>query len=236
VITQRPEVKATDDDYDDASPISSSTVPSESTSEAFDLAAVSSTKEASEELDYNANDNSKPYVVKRIKKLQTTAGKAFTHKLDEAIFADAEDGKNLKLELLDKNGQALPANSWIRFNPREQEIYGLALEKDVSRHEFKLRATDSDGEYVDENVDVTVQQHKSFRSVNHEIYIQITLEKTYESSVDWEIRLIQGIVQALEDDSVGSIVVRDGELFAILHFCKYYNKFIFSSTKRKGGE
>lgn len=147
-----------------------------------------------------------------MKKLQATAGKAFSHKIDEAIFDDAEDGKELKLELLDRQGQSLPSNSWIRFNADKQEIYGLPLEKDVSRHEFKLRATDSGGEYADEDVDVTVQQHKSYRSVNHEIYIQITLEKSYESIVDWEIRLMQGIVEALEDDSIGAIVVRDGEL------------------------
>lgn len=175
------------------------------------MAASSSTTEApEEELDYNENENSPPVVVKRIKKLQTTAGKAFTYKLEDGIFEDDID-KNLQLEFLDKMGQPLPANSWIRFNPNKQEIYGLPLEKDVSRHEFKLRATDSGGEYADETVEVTVQQHKSFRSVNHEIYIQITLEKSYESSVDWEIRLIQGIEQALDDKSVGSIVVRDGE-------------------------
>ena len=58
---------------------------------------------------------------------------------------------------------------------------------------------------------MTVQQHKSFRSVNHEIFIQITLEKAFNSTVDWEIRLMQGIVEALEDDSLASIVVRNGE-------------------------
>lgn len=144
-------------------------------------------------------------------KLQATAGKAFSATLEDAIFDDDEDGKDLKLELLDSKGDPLPENSWIRFNAVKKEIYGLPLEKDVSRHEYKLRATDRQGEYEDEIVDVTVQQHKSFRSVNHQIYIQITLEKAYESIVDWEIRLIRGIVDALEDNSMASIIVRDGE-------------------------
>lgn len=144
-------------------------------------------------------------------KLQATAGKAFSATLEDAIFDDDEDGKDLKLELLDSKGEPLAENSWIRFNAAKKEIYGLPLEKDVSRHEYKLRATDRQGEYEDEIVDVTVQQHKSFRSVNHQIYIQITLEKAYESIVDWEIRLIRGIVNALEDNSMASIIVRDGE-------------------------
>jgi dystroglycan 1 len=164
--------------------------------------------EATSDSDYG-EENQPPSVVKRIKKIQATSGKAFTYKLEEAIFEDDEDGKNLRLELLDKSNQQLPSASWIRFDAKKQEIYGLPLENDVSRHEFKLRATDSGGEYVDENVDVTVQQHKSYRSVNHEIFIQVTLDKQYDSDVDWKIRLIRGIVEALDDDSIGSIVVRD---------------------------
>lgn len=183
------------------------------TSEAPDLLSPQLSSEYPDTVEYEdvEDTNTAPIVVKRIKKLQTTSGKAFSHKLEEAIFNDAEDGKVLKLELLDKNGQQLPPSSWIRFNAAKQEIYGLPLERDVSHHEFKLRATDKEGLHVDENVDVTVQQHKSYRSANHEIYIQVTLDKEYESSVDWEIRLIQGIVEALDDKSIGSIVVRDGE-------------------------
>lgn len=185
--------------------IQSTTIAPEVTSEPIDMSATSE----SSSLDYDDHENQKPVVIKRIKKIQATSGKAFTYKLEDAIFEDEEDGKNLRMELLDKSDNPLPANSWIRFDAKKQEIYGLPLENDVSRHEFKLRATDKDGEYADENVDVTVQQHKSFRSVNHEIFIQVALDKTFEAEVDWKIRLIRGIVEALEDDSIGSIIVRD---------------------------
>lgn len=214
IITQPPQIKTSYDYEDESSSSISPTVPSsEVTSEAPSSPQLSS--EEPDTNDYDDDDvsepNNAPTVVKRIKKLQTTSGKAFSHKLEEAIFHDTEDKKVLKLELLDKNGHQLPPTSWIRFNAEKQEIYGLPLERDVSHHEFKLRASDKEGLYVDETVDVTVQQHKSFRSANHEIYIQVTLDKEYESSVDWEIRLIQGIVEALDDKSIGSIVVRDGK-------------------------
>jgi len=138
-----------------------------------------------------------------------TAGKPFTITVEEGIFYDEEDGNDLKLELLDKNGQAISASSWIRFDESKREIYGLPLETDVSRHEFRLRATDKGNEFVEENIDITVQQHKGYRSANHEIYFLIKLDKQYESPVDWEIRLIRGIVEALGDNSVQSIVVRE---------------------------
>jgi dystroglycan 1 len=181
------------------------------TSEAPEL-AVSSTEDI-EESDYDENENERPTVVKRIKKIQATSGKAFAHKLEGPIFNDDQDVKELKIDLLDKNGNELPQNSWIRYNADKEEIYGLPLEKDVSRHEFKLRATDRAGLFEEEDVDITVQQHKSFRSVNHEIYIQVTVEKKFDAMVDWELRLIRGITDTLDDNSVSSIVVRDGEKF-----------------------
>lgn len=130
-------------------------------------------------------------------------------KVEDNVFYDVEDKNNLTLELLDKDKAPISSTSWIRFNSAKREIYGLPLESDVSRYEFKLRATDSAGDSVEENVDITVQQHKSYRSANHEIYIQVKLEKNYESPVDWEIRLVRGIVEALDDGSTGSVVVRE---------------------------
>lgn len=181
--------------------VQSTTIPNEVTSDVSEILPTTN--------DYDDEVNNKPYVAKRMKKLQAIAGKTFTHTIEDSIFDDQEDGKDLKIQLLDKNEQPLQSNSWIKFDPKKQEIYGLPLDNDVSKHEFKLRATDSGNEYVDEIVEITVFQHKTLRSLNHEIYIQVTIEKEYESAVDWEIRLIRGIVEALDDDSMGSIVVRD---------------------------
>ncbi|KAL7046628.1 hypothetical protein ACKWTF_002663 [Chironomus riparius] len=164
--------------------------------------------DANEPTDYDYPENQKPYVAKRLNKLQATSGKTFTHKI-EGVFNDQEDGTKLNIELLDKNNDTISSNSWIRYNPKTKELYGLPLENDVSKHEFKLRATDNNSEHVDEIVDITVHQHKTLRSVNHEIYIQVTIEKDYDSIIDWEIRLIRGIIEALDDKSVESIVVRD---------------------------
>lgn len=162
----------------------------------------------SESIDYE-DANVAPRVDKRIPKRAVTAGKPFVITVDENVFYDEEDKTKLSLQLLDKNELPISHTSWIRFDPSKREIYGLPLEGDVSRYEFKLRATDSAGESVDENVDITVQQYKGFRSANHEIFIQVKLEKNYESPVDWEIRLVRGIVEALGDGSTETVVVRE---------------------------
>ncbi|XP_070501188.1 uncharacterized protein Dg isoform X2 [Chironomus tepperi] len=183
-------------------PITTTTIP------IVEFSSEASESELPDPTDYDYLENQKPYVAKRLNRLVATSGKTFTHKI-EGVFNDHEDGTNLSIELLDKNNGTLSSNSWIRFNPKTQELYGLPLENDVSKHEFKLRATDSGNEHVDEIVEITVHQHKTLRSVNHEIYIQVTIEKDYESIVDWEIRLIRGIIEALDDKSVESIFVRD---------------------------
>lgn len=179
------------------------------TTEATEAPIILATSEApSESVDYD-DANIPPRVDRRMQKNAVTAGKAFVIKVEENVFYDEEDKTNLSLELLDKNKQPIPSTSWIRFNSLKREIYGLPLESDVSQYEFKLRATDSFGDSVEENVDIIVQQHKSYRSANHEIYIQVKLEKNYESPVDWEIRLVRGIIEALDDGSTGSVVVRE---------------------------
>lgn len=184
-----------------------STSPSvEVTTEAPIVLATS--ESASESIDPDEY-NFPPRVDRRMPKSAVTAGKPFVIKVEDNVFYDEEDRTNLNLELLDKNKQPIPSTSWIRFNSAKREIYGLPLESDVSRYEFKLRATDTSGESVEENVDITVQQYKSYRSANHEIYIQVKLEKNYESPVDWEIRLVRGIVEALDDGSTGNVVVRE---------------------------
>lgn len=81
------------------------------------------------------------------------------------------------------------------------------MEDAVSKWQFKLRATDSANESVVESLDISVQQHKSYRSVNHEIGIAVKLLKDFASNVDWEMRLIKGIVDISGDTS--SVLVRD---------------------------
>ncbi|XP_031617660.1 dystroglycan isoform X3 [Contarinia nasturtii] len=153
------------------------------------------------------NVNNVPVIKARLAKLAVTAGKPFNHIVPLDTFYDTEDGTNLKLELLDKYEKPLEAKSWIQFNAETRNIYGLPLEDAVSKWQFKLRATDSANESVFESLDISVQQHKSYRSVNHEIIIAVNLLNEFASNVDWEMRLIKGIVDILGDTQ--SVLVRD---------------------------
>ncbi|EAT34625.1 AAEL013147-PA [Aedes aegypti] len=150
-----------------------------------------------------------PIIRNRIQKQAIIAGKVFSLTVPLDTFQDTEDGNNLRLELFDSHGNPLKNNSWIQFNAETREIYGLPLEKDVSKWHYILQATDSGDKSVNETVDISVQQHKSHRSVNHEISLALKLQRKFARNVDWQIEIIRGITKVLGDASVSNVVVRE---------------------------
>ena len=70
-------------------------------------------------------------------------------------FTDGVDGNNLMLYLLDMNGNNLALDSWIWFNNKTRTIEGFPLTiSTTSEEHFILRAFDSDGAFVDQNLTV----------------------------------------------------------------------------------
>lgn len=152
--------------------------------------------------------NSPPFIKNRMPKQALPVGKPFSLKLSDDIFYDEEDSL-LNIELLDEHNNNLDANSWVQFNDKTNEIYGLPLENSVSNWIYHLRASDSGGKSVIEAVDLTVQQNKYHRSENHEISIGIKLLKKFTLHVDWQIHLIRGIAEVLNEKSTSNILVRE---------------------------
>uniref|UniRef100_A0A336M1T5 Dystroglycan 1 n=1 Tax=Culicoides sonorensis TaxID=179676 RepID=A0A336M1T5_CULSO len=188
-----------DEEYDDTlDEVQSGELPSKST----EMATTTVEPEPEER-------NTQPMLRNRLPKTAVTAGKWFKVNVSEENFYDAEDGTNLRLDFLDKNEHPLKANSWIQFNPIRREIYGLPLEEHVSRYRYLLRATDSGNESVTEDFDISVQQHKGHRSVNHEIEIQVRLNEKFEYSIDWQLKLIDAIYEVLGDTNREVLVVRE---------------------------
>ncbi|XP_030373916.1 uncharacterized protein LOC115623622 isoform X1 [Scaptodrosophila lebanonensis] len=170
---------------------------------------VSSTTFASTDYVEPHNENSAPIIKTRLQKLAVTSGKAFTFLVPEDTFFDTEDLKNLRLELTDKDGQELKHNSWLQFNAEKRELYGLPLDDTVSRWQYRLTATDSGNESVTETVEISVQQHRGVRTINHEINIAVRINEKHLKNIDWQLKLIHGIARTLEDGNSAALVVRE---------------------------
>ncbi|XP_049877317.1 dystroglycan 1 isoform X2 [Pectinophora gossypiella] len=138
--------------------------------------------------------NQPPTLKHHMKKLAITAGKAFRYIIPADLFTDPEDGSNLTFTMYEAENVPLSRDSWIQFIPSNREVYGLPLEAHVSRWNFIVEAVDSEGLSARGPLDITVQQHKSGRTINHQFVMQFKLNKEYQNTIGWQIRVLEGIV------------------------------------------
>lgn len=151
--------------------------------------------------------NNPPTLKHHMKKLAITAGKAFRYIIPADLFTDAEDGTNLTFTMYEAENVPLRKDSWIQFIPSGREVYGLPLEKHVSRWNFIVEAKDSEGEAARGPLDITVQQHKSGRTINHQFIMEFKLLKPYSNVIDWQIRALEGIVNLFRDTDMHHLTV-----------------------------
>lgn len=80
----------------------------------------------------------------------------------------------------------------------------------MSRWQYRLSATDSGNASVTETVEISVQQHRAVRTINHEISIVVRInEKQHGHNIDWQLKLINAVARTLDDSSNAALVVRD---------------------------
>ncbi|XP_045490682.1 dystroglycan 1 isoform X3 [Pieris rapae] len=156
--------------------------------------------------------NQPPTLKHHMKKLAITAGKAFRYIIPADLFTDPEEGSNLTFTMYEAENVPLSQNSWIQFIPSEREVYGLPLEAHVSRWNFIVEARDSDGLLARGPLDITVQQHKSARTINHHFTMQFKLMKPYTNTIDWQIRALEGIVNLFRDTDMDHLTVLNATL------------------------
>lgn len=64
------------------------------------------------------------------------------------------------------------------------------LMKDVSRHVFKLTATNSRGQSISEDFEVYVQQPSKRVQFEFHLYLDILHRHAFSSDVDWKFKVI----------------------------------------------
>ncbi|CAB3257028.1 unnamed protein product [Arctia plantaginis] len=151
--------------------------------------------------------NQPPTLKHHMKKLATIAGKAFRYIIPADLFTDPEDGTNLTFTMYEAGNVPLSKSSWVQFIPSAREVYGLPLEAHVSRWNFIVEAQDSEGRVARGPLDITVQQHKSGRTINHQFVMEFKLNKEYKYAIDWQIRALEGIVNLFRDTDMDHLTV-----------------------------
>uniref|UniRef100_A0A0K8V2B7 Dystroglycan 1 n=2 Tax=Bactrocera latifrons TaxID=174628 RepID=A0A0K8V2B7_BACLA len=154
-------------------------------------------------------ENTPPMIRTRLQKFAVTSGKAFSYSVPQDAFYDTEDLTNLRLDLTDKDDRELKASSWLQFNPETHVLYGLPLDDSVSKWQYRLTATDSGNDSVTETLEISVQQHRGVRTVNHEISITVKINEKNIHNIDWQLKLMRDVASTLGDENTNSLVVRE---------------------------
>ncbi|KAL7286124.1 hypothetical protein TKK_0019638 [Trichogramma kaykai] len=155
--------------------------------------------------------NMAPKVERRLKKIPITQGKSLSYTIPEDTFSDPEDGNTRKLSLrVTEKGAPLKPSHWLQFNERTQEIYGLPLEEHYGTYLFEVEASDSEGLTASDKLDISVQQHKQTRAINHEftLYLKIVKRSDFLKNVDWQLEVMRNLAQLYGDKDLSYITVR----------------------------
>ncbi|XP_064488826.1 dystroglycan 1-like isoform X2 [Ornithodoros turicata] len=129
--------------------------------------------------------NTPPEKRNAIGQINATVGEILRFKIPEDTFFDSRDGITpfLKLSFLTMDNMHLPESSWIQFNPKTQELYGLPFDADVRRYEFQMVALDNEGSSVSDvfvvvvhprsqkkwAVEFSLHIDEDFKAFNHNI-------------------------------------------------------------------
>ncbi|XP_072379675.1 uncharacterized protein [Diabrotica undecimpunctata] len=159
------------------------------------------------EIEYHENFD--PFIENRLQQMYVIAGKIFRFVIPQNTFKDFEDEYDLTYQLLDSNNRTVTNNSWLHFNPSRREVYGLPLEEDVSKWVFWVKALDKDGGYVQEKLNIQVQQHKLDLVVNHEFSLIIGIERhqEFQHYVDWSLKVLRALGK-IYNTNMAEITVR----------------------------
>ncbi|XP_043463701.1 dystroglycan isoform X4 [Leptopilina heterotoma] len=148
--------------------------------------------------------NLPPVLLRRIQKIPILAGKSKIQIIANDTFRDDVDGytRNLHLSLS-------PKFDWIELNNETQELYMIPLMKDISRHVFKLTATNSRGQSISEDFEVYVQQPSKRVQFEFHLYLDILHRHAFSSDVDWKFKVIENLFKLFQDNNYSHITFTD---------------------------
>lgn len=158
--------------------------------------------------DSTPSTNSHPKIGIRLQKLALTAGKVYRYRIPQTTFMDEDDGdtRYLKLKLKWNATADIPPHFWIQYDDENKTIYALPLDSAISKWNFELVAYDSGGLYVQDNIEIRVQDNKARRAVNHAITMEL-LTVPPGISLDWEFLVIEAIREKFGDPDASKITV-----------------------------
>jgi len=159
--------------------------------------------------------NHQPFIANRLNKISLIAGKSSRLYVPANTFQDLEDGdtRDLKLQIIEtKSGNPIDSLDWIEYLAESQEYIALPLESQIGTWRFRVIATDSGGESVEDEQIFVVRQHSSSRVFHHSFLLNLTPLKLWNHKMEWKIEILERIFGYFGDKDPSKISVLDIEM------------------------
>ena len=123
--------------------------------------------------------NFPPMLNQEIRRLTASVGEVFHFRLPENMFID-EDGntRDLKIVFSDIHDKSLSPYHWLRFDEEKQVLFGIPLTNDVGKHEYLIKAIDSQNQIGSDAFDMHVKNPAENLVLTH-VFVT-TLNEVYE--------------------------------------------------------
>jgi dystroglycan 1 len=105
-------------------------------------------------------------------------GKMLWFPIPNDTFYDREDGgtNNLLILLQANDGLELTPMSWIKLNETSKTLFGLPMEENVGRHQYRLAAIDREAKIATSAFEVVVERGPSTARISHEFSVVLDLD------------------------------------------------------------
>lgn len=116
-------------------------------------------------------------------------------------FYDPEDVdvRNLRMSLLTADRQPLPSESWLQFDNKNKEFYGIPLPSHVGRHEYQLLCEDTGGLTASDSLIVEIHIAPK---VSYNVEFKMTVVTDYEAfknSASMQRKFVQKLRKLFDD-------------------------------------
>ncbi|VVC32541.1 Hypothetical protein CINCED_3A011068 [Cinara cedri] len=155
-------------------------------------------------------NNFTPVLRNPVDLINATYGQLLTYVVPEDTFYDPEDGssRRLKLSLMTIDRTQVPTNSWLQFDAKNQEFYGIPLWGDKNFSEYQLICTDKGGNSYHDSLVVTIHNStKPLPSAEFDIIFKTPEFKEFNNSAKLKKTFIERVAKLFKDENTSNIVV-----------------------------
>ena len=97
---------------------------------------------------------------------------------------------------------------FIQFDRENQVLTALPTEDHIGRHKFQLTAADTSGQIVNDELEISVVQHKLSRSFTHKFILENVTWNTNMPLVEAVYNLMKKIAILFKDRNIDSIFLQ----------------------------